>query len=419
MIITSYYEYKTLVERMNRDKCVLTPIFRDPYYHRVENNVLCLGVTFENLDTYIISISHDDAPTFEIPCTDNTYTDYDIYILAYINNIALPKKEYDPYISNIHAQFQMFRDTNKIIPITSWGKYLRKVNTDLITIYSAQKHTLDTDVYRYVKRLSETLREIENAGLYVNKVSLDEHFDGKVQRYFKDNILYTEYNIFTTTGRPSNRFGGINFSALNKSDGSRETFISRYTDGILVQFDFEAYHLRLLADEHGFNLPSSSLHTDFAKKYFNTENVTDELYAASKQRTFEIMYGTTEETYGIPLFKHIVELRNTYKNMSGKLMLPSGITVNVAEPNASKLFNYHVQSLEMVKTLPKLQSILEVLKNTKNHLILYTYDSILLDMASLDVDLLRTIKDILEENKKFPVRVHIGKNYNDIVEFAL
>ena len=39
----------------------------------------------------------------------------------------------------------------------------------------------------------------------------------------QDGMFYSEYNLFTSTGRPSNRFGGINFAALNKKDGSRET----------------------------------------------------------------------------------------------------------------------------------------------------------------------------------------------------
>ena len=36
---------------------------------------------------------------------------------------------------------------------------------------------------------------------------------------------YTEYNLYTSTGRPSNKFGGVNFAALNKEDGSRNSFV--------------------------------------------------------------------------------------------------------------------------------------------------------------------------------------------------
>ena len=40
----------------------------------------------------------------------------------------------------------------------------------------------------------------------------------------------------------SNNFGGVNYFALNKDDGSRDRFISRFEGGKLVQFDYDAYH---------------------------------------------------------------------------------------------------------------------------------------------------------------------------------
>lgn len=419
MIITGYHEYKELCQRMNRDEHVLTPIFRDPYYHRIENTILCVGITFTNLDTYIISISHEDAPQFEIPTGTKMFSVNDINILAYVNNISLPKKEYSSYITSIQNQFQMFRDTNKIIPLTVWGKYLREYNHQLMNIFNKCHQTMNDSAYVFTKDLSETLQTIESSGIKTDVNKLRQHYDSKVNRYFKKDMVYSEYNIFTTTGRPSNRFGGINFSALNKSDGSRETFISRYPEGVLVQFDFEAYHLRLIADEHNFELPTESLHTELAKKYFNTENITDELYAAGKQKTFEIIYGLSDETYGIPLFERIVNMRNLFKDVVGPMILPSGVEVDIKENTISKKFNYHIQSLEIVKTLPKLKQVYELFKNTSNHLILYTYDSILLDMQTFDTEVICAVMEILEEKKKFPVRIHAGKNYNNLTEIRL
>jgi hypothetical protein len=416
MIITSYPEYCELIDRMNRDECVLTPIFSDPYYHVVENTVLCVGVTFHNLDTYVVSIQHTDAPTFDIPSGSKCLSENSAHILAYMNHRDIPKKEYDAYVNSTHSQFGLFRNTNKLIPLTVWGKILKKYNKELIDIVNAYVSNVDTVPYTFLTSLSETLNQIESVGM---KVQNFEKFDHKVSRHFKRSMAYSQYNIFTTTGRPSNRFGGINFSALNKSDGTREAFISRYDGGILVQMDFEAYHLRLIADEHNIQLPTGSLHTELAKKYFQTDEITDELYAASKQKTFEIMYGMSDETYGIELFDSIVNIRRSFRDVTGSLVLPSGIITEFREPNASKMFNYHVQSLEMVKTLPKLQKILSILQQTTNHLILYTYDSILLDMKSFDKELIMEIVDILEENKKFPVRVYAGENYNDLTTINL
>lgn len=419
MIITEYHQYKELCERMNRDENILTPIFRDPYYHRMENSILCVGITFVNNETYIVSISHDDTPKFEFPTGSKTLSNKQIEILSYITNTPIPRKEYESYITSTYNQFGMFKDTNKLIPITVWGRHIKHYNSQLLSILNTHRSHLFDSSFTFVDTLSETLQQIESAGLKVNTSSFVEYYDHKVERCFKNDMLYTEYNLFTATGRPSNKFGGINFSALNKSDGIREMFISRYPNGVLVQIDFEAYHLRLIADEYGIELPSTSLHTELAKKYFDTDDITDELYATSKQKTFEIMYGISDQTYGIPLFEQIVEIRKAFGNTTGKQILPSGLVVGVFEPNASKMFNYHVQSLEVVKTLPKLQTVLHMLTNTPNHLILYTYDSILLDMKTFDAELLQRIVTVLEDNKKFPTRVYVGTTYGNITEISL
>ena len=69
----------------------------------------------------------------------------------------------------------------------------------------------------------ETNRKIEQNGLYT-----------------KDGYEYTKYNIFTQTGRPANSNNGINYAALNKDDGTRTKYISRFADGYLAEFDYDA-----------------------------------------------------------------------------------------------------------------------------------------------------------------------------------
>lgn len=414
MIITGYEQYNSLVERMNREQCILTPIFRDIHYHRMENGVLCVGVSFPD-ETCVVSVSHTDAPVFAVP-GGSYLTSEDVQTLAYANGLPLIEWEYTPYITDTHNQFWNVRDVNRLIPLTTWASILK---TRAVNQWNVVNAVTQNQTYQNIREMIQTLRQIENAGLCVNRELVSEHFEKKTLRSFKNNFVYSEYNPYTLTGRPSNRFGGINFSALNKSDGSRDVFVSRYENGLLVQIDFEAYHLRLVANDFNIHLPNTSLHTELAKVYFNTETITDELYADSKRKTFEIMYGMSDETYGIDLFKRIVEIRKAYASATGTLMLPSGMTVDVFEPNPSKLFNYYVQSLEVVKTVPKLQQIINLLKNTNNHLVLYTYDSILLDMEAFDARLVQAIVSILEEDKKFPVRVYSGTTYGNISEIGL
>ena len=413
---------------MNREMHICTPIFRDLYHHVMENKLLCVGITFMNGESFVVSITHEDARQFEIPIgTEACFTinskvlNYfceDISALAYINNITVPVIDdvFSIYVKDTHNMFNNLRDCNKVIPLTVWSNILREYNNLLISILNTCIDTKNSSQYVLMRTMLSTLQEIEQSGLCVNRELLVKHFGTKVNRTFKGNMVYSEYNPYTLTNRPSNRFGGLNYGALNKNDGSRETFISRYDSGCLVQMDFEAYHVRLVADDLNVTLPTwKSIHTELAKIYFETDIITDEMYNESKRKTFEIMYGMSTDSYNFELFEKIHATRKGYEYRN-TITLPSGITTTVQSPTASKLFNYYVQSLEVVKTIPKLQQVLNLIRNTDNHLVLYTYDSILLDMKEYDVPLLKDIAEVLEENKKFPVRIYKGTTYNDITE---
>lgn len=428
MVINSYEQYNELKTRMDREMHICTPIFRDLYYHVMENELLCVCITFMNGEHFVVSISHDDAPHFALPVgnalcfTANSKvlsTSYiDLAAVAYIHQLNIPvlKDFFTPYVNDTYTTFYNMRNVNRIIPLTVWSNILTDYNTELLPIMNVYTPSKQ---YTYMHELLNTLQNIENAGMCIDRTLLSQHFSSDAMRAFKSNMVYTEYNPYTATGRPSNRFGGMNFAALNKSDGSRDSFISRYPLGSLVQMDFEAYHLRLMANELNVELPSEqSIHTELAKIYFNTMDITEDMYTESKRRTFEVMYGMSRETYNFELFEKIHEHRKQYE-YTNTIELPSGITVDVITPNASKLFNYYMQSLEMVRTLPKLTSIINLIKNTTAHLVLYTYDSILLDMQTMDTELLQQIQDILEENKTFPVRVYSGNTYGNIKEIWL
>ena len=103
--------------------------------------------------------------------------------------------------------------------------------------------------------------------------------------------VYSQYNYHTTTGRPSNAFGGFNFAAMSKEDGTRAAFCSRFERGALVEMDFDSYHVRLIATVIGYELPESSIHDYLGRFYFDTTELTEEQRAESKAITFRLLYG--------------------------------------------------------------------------------------------------------------------------------
>lgn len=256
---------------------------------------------------------------------------------------------------------------------------------------------------------------LEKAGLVVNPELYREAF-GKLEGVAS---LKTDYNLHTLTGRPSNAFNGINFSALKKGSLQRQCIESRFKNGKLYEFDFDAYHVRLIGRLLDYTFKEDSIHAEFGKEYFNTEVLTEDQYQQSKQITFKNMYSTTDIRYSNEFFTKVDKLKdfvwNTYKE-KGYLQSPISkrfIVENSAEKMyKSKAFNYFIQAIETDFSMIIIYRLKELLENYKSKFMLYTYDSFLFDIHPDELETLpKRIYDCLTKNKMH-VKTHSGVNYN-------
>ena len=133
--------------------------------------------------------------------------------------------EWEELSTNTHDYFHRvmwkMKNTNRIIPILKHLELCREQVRMLEKYYELPIHE------DYNNEIIDNLSFVEGSGLRRG-----------------DDMVFSEYNLYTSTGRPSNRFGGINFAALNKTDESRKPFCSRFEKGMLIEFDYDAYHLR-------------------------------------------------------------------------------------------------------------------------------------------------------------------------------
>jgi len=235
-------------------------------------------------------------------------------------------------------------------------------------------------------------------------------------------IEYTSYNPFTSTGRPSNSFSGINYAALNKKDGSRERFISRFgKDGMLVEMDFDAYHLRLIGEVIGYKFPKGSVHEHMAKFYGCD-------YDEAKSLSFKYLYGFIPDDIKKinPFFEKVSDfIDKLWKDYKSTKTLTSNIYsrrimgYNLHEMNKNKLFNYMIQTLETENNISVLNKLIPSFVSQKSKLVLYNYDSFLVDFSNEDgIDFLRNIKETIEQNKKYPVKVSRGLNYDSMKDIT-
>ena len=175
-----------------------------------------------------------------------------------------------------------------------------------------------------------------------------------------------------------------------------------------------------MADRLAVPLPTDkSIHEEFAKKYFPNQTViTPELYNKSKTKTFEILYSNNIDVYNfdIELFQKVKIFKKYTMGASEKFKLPTGLVIDTSILGVPKAFTYYIQNLEVFYTIPRIEKVLDLIENTNNKLILYTYDSILLDSERYDEDLMLEINNILSDGGKFPTKTYMGKNYNQLQE---
>ena len=77
--------------------------------------------------------------------------------------------------------------------------------------------------------------------------------------------------------------------------------------------------------------------------------------------------------------------------------------------NPQKLFNYILQNLETSTNVLILWDILCILRKYKTQLVLYTYDSFLLDVDDEEVEVLEEIREVF---KKFKLNIKKIEGYD-------
>ena len=285
-------------------------------------------------------------------------------------------------------------------------------------------YNIDNAYLKLNNEFIDTLAKIEENGIYVDINEFSKHFDSNL---ISGNLVYSQYNIYTSTGRPSNRFGGINYAALNATDGSRKSFISRYgKDGQMVVIDYSAFHPRIICYLVGYSVPvKTDIYGYLSKLYFQKEDVNEYDIAESKKITFRQLYGGVEDKYShIKYLSHLKDFINMewefFKN-NGYVLTPffeRKITdKHITDPNPNKLFNYILQASEGEIAIPLLGQVNEYVKDKKTKVVLYTYDAVLYDFHRDDMRILRDIMDIMSDGGKFPIKCYCGESYQDVIQF--
>lgn len=432
VIIETKTQLADFYNEFSKYESIIFPMWVDNMYHPMRLSISFIFIRCNGVD-YIISIDHTDCINIPfsiikqmLEITQTKKIVYSLKSLLYIINVKggidadsllflSQKVMKDSYrfdwknellpLYSFYNSMGYTKNIIKSIPILKLGEVIQTI------ISNIAKFDITDDIKWYSEKVIPNLSKIERMGLYVDRTQL-LHKVGKVLHLTNDNKIYTEYNPYTITGRPSNRHGGINYSAINKSDGSREIYIAG-NDNVLVQFDYDSYHLRIIGGLIDEQLPSTSIHQWLADRYGST-------YEESKSITFRQIYGGIDDEFlSIPFFsktKEFIErLWDTVNEVGYIQTNQRQIPLKWIEtPDPYKVFNYLLQSLETEINVEKMEITLNTIKNTKIELILYTYDSFIF-RAPMETDIseFKPIIDILEDGG-FPVKRKIGYTFGEL-----
>ena len=351
----------------------------------------------------------------------------DVNLCEYLkNNKIVDGYEFNTSAYNIiHRNYPTISNINKIVPLFKHLETFEDLCKVIQKIIKGFK--IDSGYTGMNSVILPTLSELERTGIFVDREMFSKRFSIDVD---ETSMVYSCYNIYTSTGRPSNRFGGVNYAALNIKDGSRECFISRYgKDGKILIIDYTAFHPRIICKLTQYPIPSDvNIYKYLAKLYFQKSSLDEIDITEAKNITFRQLYGGVDDKYS-----HIKYLSNLkdYVNGQWKFFNNNGYVLtpifkrkitdkHILDPNPTKNFNYILQATEGEIAIPKIQEIQNYLKNKKTKAFLYTYDAVLFDFHREDgLEILNELRRIMSWGGIFSMKTYIGSSYHSVKQISI
>lgn len=276
---------------------------------------------------------------------------------------------------------------------------------------------------KYNEEIVETLFRVERSGMFADSDDFELAFGKDLTD--GDGLSYSNYNLLTQTGRPSNTWQGVNYAALDHDQ--RLAFSSRFENGKLLNLDYDAFHLRIISSILDYDAPDGSFHEHLAKLYFG-DDIDEQDYKDAKKFTFQFLYnpnGIPDELLQLDFFRGVKELTeriwDTYQEYGVIQTAKHGRQITgskIDNFNPAKAFNYILQSTGCEIICERMSALLDYLSNKDTCVSLYLYDSVLLDYNPDDNAEIAKIKSIMETGD-LTVNVEIGNRFGKLEEIHI
>jgi hypothetical protein len=263
------------------------------------------------------------------------------------------------------------------------------------------------DNYDLLFGTEQIINNISNRKLNIDLEPLRNNLHDNRARVLLNTIRKStgrvEYNLFgTKTGRLATMPGS--FPIMNLDSAYKG--VLKPTNDLFVELDFNAAEIRTLIGLNGEKQPEGDIHEWNAKRL----GISRE---QAKREVFSWMYGSGkvdgsryEKLFGLnKLLERFYDgfiIRNYYNR--------------ILRSDQFHSINYLIQSTSNDLVLDQLIKINKLLKNKRSFISFFVHDSLVIDLAKEDRDLVNKIIETFSDTQlgKFPVNVSVGKDYGNL-----
>jgi len=263
--------------------------------------------------------------------------------------------------------------------------------------------------YDFLLQLTKVVEDIKTRPLNLKLNKLNALSHQIATRNFSKRLKKAEkrikYNIFgTKTGRLSTEPKSFPILTLKKEYRS----ILEPNNDLYVELDFNAAELRTLLALCGKKQPKEDIHEWNAKNVFRTSR------KEAKERIFAWLYNPdsndnlANKTYDKTSIKE--------KYWDGKMVTtPFDRQIEADEFHA---LNYLIQSTTADMVLRQVIKIFDLLKGSKSHIAFIVHDSLVIDLAKEDKELMTEIFETFAKTSlgEFAISAQAGKNFGEMKE---
>lgn len=413
----------------------LEPLWSNPSFHFMKNEILGYFIQDINSNEFsYINISHNELfkndileinelilNNFEkIIVLDKKSLQYflekdNVFDLRIANGTNYEFEEMN--LLNVPSKYNFSKSLNQYIPISKHIEYFCEKFKKLKSEIRIEEFSQSVFKNSYIKAFST----LEISPITVSKTLLESLYQKQIKTsYIEENGYYTSYNLYNPSLRPTMSKISINLLNLPKNNNSRELIIP--SNGYLFEYDYKGFHLSILCKLLKYELQYNDVYTQLYNEIYKTEfqALEKEQHQEIKNQFFQIMFSEILNTeHDSVLLQEVFNFKKSlleeFEN-NGFITSPFTKEIYFHETFTIKnIFSIFFRICETELNVKTLLNIQDFLKGKLTKLILYQFDSFLIDWNKEDgKEILKDLKKIIETEDNYKISISYGKNFNEM-----